>query len=307
MEKNGRCYELDNGNVKRLCLYANGKRGRVVMELHGEIMVEYDENGKVVYGGEYSGNMTTGFVRKTGGASVLIDMEGDVKRVVVNREKDPNGRILSTLDYNDVNRKNGSCFELKDGILKQVCLYRGRVLERVLLEIRGKTMTEYDEDGKKVYEGEYATTPLGYVREGKGKEFDRDGKTATYVGGWINGKRDGFGTAFKDSAAVFQGEWRKGEQLREHSKEYVERKRKWMKWLQIPAILLGFALCMFILYHLLFFLFMSLGSSQRIVFSNCEQYRHFPIWRQKAVKEVVFGNGCCSSASQLKMKSNAVA
>ena len=311
MEKNGRCYEFEGGSMKWLCLYRNGERERVLLEFNGKTMTEFDESGRVVYEGEYSGDITTGFARKVvekqpDEASVQIDMGGNEKMVVVNREKDRNGMILSMYDYNDANRRNGSCYELRDGTVKQVCVYKNRMLERVLLEISGKTMIEYNSNGEKVYEGEYGVTPLGYVREGEGKEFDRDGKTVVYIGGWINGKRDGFGTEFKDSAVVFRGEWRKGKRLGEHSKQYVDRKRKWMRWLRIPAIVLGLALCLFLLYHLLFFLFMSMGSYNRVVFSSCEQYRHFPVWRQKRVKEVVFENGCCYSVSKLRMKSSSI-
>jgi len=44
-------------------LFENGEMKRVVQEFNGGKMVEYDENGKKVYEGEYKGNVEKGFVR----------------------------------------------------------------------------------------------------------------------------------------------------------------------------------------------------------------------------------------------------
>ncbi|KAK8824807.1 hypothetical protein WA538_005473 [Blastocystis sp. DL] len=62
---NGMGYEKDgNGVMKRGCLFENGEMKRVVQEFDGGKMVEYDENGKKVYEGEYKGDVEKGFVRE---------------------------------------------------------------------------------------------------------------------------------------------------------------------------------------------------------------------------------------------------
>ena len=62
--KDGKGYERDgNGVMKRGCLFENGVMKRIVQEFNGGKMVEYDENGRKVYEGEYKGNVEKGFVR----------------------------------------------------------------------------------------------------------------------------------------------------------------------------------------------------------------------------------------------------
>ena len=62
---NGMGYEKDgSGVIKRWCLFENGEMKRVVQEFDGKTMVEYDDNGRKVYEGEYKGNVEKGFVRE---------------------------------------------------------------------------------------------------------------------------------------------------------------------------------------------------------------------------------------------------
>ena len=61
----------------------------------------------------------------------------------------------------------------------------------------------------------------GYVREGEGTEYQSDEKRALYLGGFKNGKRDGFGTEFKGFGPLYIGGWKNG--LRHgKGKEYDE-------------------------------------------------------------------------------------
>ena len=70
--------------------------------------------------------------------------------------------------------------------------YKNGEFTRVLKSISGSTMTEFDENGNKVYEGEYdERIENGLKRKGKGKEYEKDGKTLVYVGDWSNGKSGG--------------------------------------------------------------------------------------------------------------------
>ena len=63
MKKNGKCFEMENGRVKRVCLYEMDQMVRVMMEF-SSAMIENDEKGKKVYEGGFKGDMKSGFVRK---------------------------------------------------------------------------------------------------------------------------------------------------------------------------------------------------------------------------------------------------
>ena len=83
---NGMGYEKDeNGAMKRGCLFENGEMKRVVQEFDGGKMIEYDENGKKVYEGEYKGNVEKGFVREGRGKEF---------RMVEERKKPTNSHSL---------------------------------------------------------------------------------------------------------------------------------------------------------------------------------------------------------------------
>ena len=59
---------------------------------------------------------------------------------------------------------------------------------RCLLEMKGETFIEYNAERNKVYEGGYSgNAEMGFVREGRGVEFNR--LTVVYDGGWPNGNR----------------------------------------------------------------------------------------------------------------------
>ncbi|KNB43313.1 hypothetical protein JH06_5569 [Blastocystis sp. subtype 4] len=95
-------------------------------------------------------------------------------------------------------------------------------------------MIEYDVNGMRVYEGGFEGDMMkGFVREGEGKEYGNDGKSALYVGGWKNGLREGYGSEFKGYSALYVGEWKngmrdgKGKELNEN--EEVIRSGKWIK------------------------------------------------------------------------------
>ena len=46
--KNGKCFEMEDGKVKRVCVYEKGEMKRVIQEFSGSMMIEYN-NGKRVY------------------------------------------------------------------------------------------------------------------------------------------------------------------------------------------------------------------------------------------------------------------
>ena len=145
-----------------------------------------------------------------------------------------NGELLSVSEYDECGLlKNGKCFEYEGGRLVRECEYKNGVMMRVLRELKGEVMIEYDVNGMRVYEGGFEGDMMkGFVREGEGKEYGNDGKSALYVGGWKNGLREGYGSEFKDCFPVYIGEWKNGrrdgtgKELNEN--EEVVRSGKWI-------------------------------------------------------------------------------
>ena len=78
--RNGKCFELENGKVKRLCLYENGEMNRVIQEFNGSTMIEYDLRGQRVYEGGFKGDMKSGFVRDGFGKEYIV-VEEKVKSI----------------------------------------------------------------------------------------------------------------------------------------------------------------------------------------------------------------------------------
>ena len=224
--KNGVCFEVESGYLKRECVYENGMKKRVIREFTDNgLMRLFDDNGKKVYEGVWFGDMVNGFVIHP----EMERMDGFFKEVNMN------GDLLSVSEYDECGLlKNGKCFEYEGGRLVRECEYKNGVMMRVLREWKGECMIEYDVNGMRVYEGGFEGDMMkGFVREGEGKEYGIDGKSALYVGGWKNGLREGYGSEFKGYSPVYIGEWKNGmrdgygEELNEKGK--VTRRGKWIK------------------------------------------------------------------------------
>ena len=172
-------------------MYENGRMKRVVQEFNGKEMIEYDENGKKVYEGGFNG-----FDRNGNGYCFNVDgkdMEyclyenGELKRVIQMfkgnemTENDANGKRVYVGGYaGDMKNgfvRNGRGYCISDEIAKQYCEFENGKMKRVIQEFNGKEMTEYNENGVMSYLGEWkGDMKSGFVREGKGIEYGKDGK-----------------------------------------------------------------------------------------------------------------------------------
>ena len=221
--KNGICFEYKGRKVKKECVYENGIKKRVIREFIGRKMILFDDNGKKLYEGVWFGGVVNGF----GIHPRMKGMKGFFKEI------NKKGDLLSISEYDKHELlKNGKCFEYEGGRLVRECEYKNGVMMRVLREWKGEVMIEYDVNGTRIYEGGFEGDMMkGFVREGEGTEYRIDGKSALYVGGWKNGKRDGYGSEFKDCFPVYIGEWKNGmrdgmgEALNENGE--VVRRGKW--------------------------------------------------------------------------------
>ena len=220
------------GEVIKTNVYGNTLlKGRVSKGKEVGIWIEYDDDGNEIWRGFYRNGKRYVTLNKQSG------MEGFFK------EKNEKGELLSVSEYDDNWIKNGRCFEYEDERVVRECEYKNGRMIGVLREWKGEVMTEYDENGMKVYEGEFEREIVkgefereivkGFVREGKGKEYGSDGKSILYNGGWKNGLREGYGSEFKGYFAVYIGEWKNG--LRDgdgrelNEKGEVVRSGRWVK------------------------------------------------------------------------------
>ena len=192
--KNGICFEVESGHLKRECVYENGRMKRVIREFIGRRMILFDDNGKKVYEGVWFGDMVNGFVIHP----EMERMDGFFKEVNMN------GDLLSVSEYDESGLlKNGKCFEYEGGRMVRECEYKNGVMMRVLREWKGECMIEYDDNGMRVYEGGFEGDMMkGFVREGKGKEYGDDGNEFLYSTGYLNGTKDGKGRSLKSDISA---------------------------------------------------------------------------------------------------------
>ena len=142
MKKNGKCFEMENGTVKRVCLYEMDRLVRVMMEFNGSAMIENNEKGKKVYEGGFKGDMKSGFVREG---------KGKEYGVVFATNRNESMTLIGT--WKD-GKKNGEFFEVDmNGTVKRKCLYANNELNRVIQEFNGTIMIEYGSNGKRIYKG----------------------------------------------------------------------------------------------------------------------------------------------------------
>ena len=227
-KKNGMCYMIERGMIKRVCMMSNGKEVSVLREIEGDRMIEYDERGNKRYEGGWNGDWIEG-VKRDGNGKEYDDKgdviyEGEWKRgercVVLMKvkkgkmkgmieEKKRDGELLSVGKFKK-GMKDGRCFEYKNGVLMRECVYEKNKMKEVLREWKGDVMIEYDK-GMRVYEGGWkGSIEDGFVREGEGKEYDHDGKELVYSGGFVNGVREGMGRILKNGLVIYDGEMKFG-------------------------------------------------------------------------------------------------
>ena len=250
--RNGKCIEMEDGKVKRVCLYEYDHLVRVIIEFDGSTMIQYNRFRNPIYEGEFKTYTKGGIVREGRGSE--LDDNGRLKRVCL-FENDEIKQVLQEFngdtmtEHNDCGKRmyigeftgdwksgfkrngRGYCLDEKETV-KQYCEFENGVVTRVLQSFDGPTMTEYDNNGIVCYIGEWkGDIKNGFVREGRGKEYDEDGKTLMYSGEWKNGDMDGKGMRYHHGHVLYIGEWKcgmrngKGEELNESGE--VVFKGKW--------------------------------------------------------------------------------
>ena len=167
-DKNGRCFEYENGSLKSECVYDNGLKKHIIREFVDGEMILYGSYRNKVYEGAYYGDKKSGFLCH----EPMEGMNGFFKEV------DFNHRLVAINQYDETNiYRNGKCFQLENGSVKRVCFYHNDRLVRIFQEFNGSTMIQYNRHRNLVYEGGFiGDMKNGFMREGKGNEIVMNGK-----------------------------------------------------------------------------------------------------------------------------------
>ena len=139
-------------------------RGHLVNGVEDGLFEEYDANKNVVWRGFYQNGRRLMEVRRKG----LMANAADPTSVM-----------------------SGEFYEMdENGNVRYCCTYANGMRIAVLASYMNNVMTEYDANGKRVYEGGFmGDTVNGFLRNGKGTEYANNGETVLYSGDWKNGKR----------------------------------------------------------------------------------------------------------------------
>ncbi len=199
--KNGKCYTFTNNQLVKEYFYVNGEE-KPVHEFHDNNMIVYNASGCIIYDGPFVGDMIHGFFVHPH----MEEMPGYYQEI------DERKVLVSVSQYDALNvEKEGRCYEFENGHVSRICEYHANELQRILIELKGDIMIEYDEHGIRHYEGGYGgDMKTGYFRKDEGTEYQEDGETALYVGHFDNGLRNGYGTEYHEGLPLYIGEWKDG-------------------------------------------------------------------------------------------------
>ena len=161
---------------------------------------EKDVNGNVIFDGFYEKGVKRKLVK-------MDEMDGYWKEL----DENDDDKVLSVSKRDEYGRKYGICyFYNEDDTINRMSEWKKGEEKCVIKQFNGNQMVEY-KNGTKRYEGEYANSMrYNYERNGKGKEYSKNGKTMIYQGIFVNGKRNGRGTSYHNRKVKYDGEWING-------------------------------------------------------------------------------------------------
>lgn len=213
--------------IRKGCLHEGRKSG---------LFIEFDDKGLELSRRFYRNGLLISNLKKSEQLEGYFD------------EIDANGNTLTTSQYTaDRTHKEGICYEYENGVYSKK--YRYKNDERLLLmsEFKGDIMIEYDDKGKRIYQGGYVLDKTkGFLRNGEGSEYMSDGESALYIGHFEKGMRSGEGTLYRDGYPQYIGEWKyglKNGQGKEYDKNgNVVRQGTWNNGINSNQIMLAIVL-----------------------------------------------------------------
>ena len=288
MKKNGKCFELENGKVKRVCLYKADRLVRVMIVFNGSTMTEYDSSGREVYEGGFRMSAKYEIVREGNGKEYVLQEVSS--KGVAGR----NG-ITSLVGEWRKGKKNGKLYEVgEDDSVIRVCIYENDQMIRVVQEFHDAVMIEYNNNGKRVYEGGFkGDRKNGFTKEGDGIEYDGESRVALYSGQWKNGEREGLGTEYHDGYALYTGEWRHG--MRNGRGKEMDEKGKviysGLWWNGIRSSVFSAATIIVALSAVVAIISLVAGAILRaysVTINDCDQMNQYSVHRSNLAKSLSF-------------------
>ena len=211
-DKNGRCWEYENGRWVSEWVYENGMRGRCVREYRDAMMVVYDENGektKVRKMNEWDGmrmreRLDTLMKEKNDDSMMEYDIETgrecgvwkkEEKCYAIKRGHEENRVVVADLKTHEMRVYDGDDWKEseQDGVDCIDLGANGKRWEGGVRDVKpfGSGMM-YDEEGKKEYEG----FMVDGMKNCKGIEYYNDIERIEYEGCFYEGKRFGKGVLY---------------------------------------------------------------------------------------------------------------
>ena len=189
-KRTGHGVEFVNGHVVYDGNYENDQRNG-----YG---IEYDDENQIAFEGEWVNN-------NRGLKSVIRTKKGE--RRLIEKDEAGNDRFIGGCKENSLERDGfGTEFDAEGNPIFEG-IYKDNALERKVKEFKGKEIVLYDEEGKKVYEGEYLNKKeRHYPANGQGKEFKNG--VMVYKGQFKNGVREGKGCSYyANHCLMYDGYW----------------------------------------------------------------------------------------------------
>ena len=193
-QKEGICYFYDDDEqIERISEWKEGK----VISTSGYCNI-YDEPRKVWYKGYFDDGKRVHTVPLEERRGYWKECNEDNKLVCICC-KDKEGKY------------DGICYLYSNEKLNRISYWEHGKEVRVIKQFNGLTMTEFDDEGQKRYEGGYnELVRWVYLRHGIGEEYDSDGRTLLFKGTYYNGRRHGKGTSYKNNEVNKKTTWLTG-------------------------------------------------------------------------------------------------
>ena len=216
-------------------------------------------------------------------------------------ERSRTGELIG-LSHFDVIKvcRDGLSYKFKDGKVSRVCTYRDGVFERVVMEMNGDTLVEYDESGNKIYEGGFSgSVETGFRRDERRTRPAGDGDATMYNGG-ANSQQT-IDIESQDSPSTFQGFWKnavegvKGMKVLSLKKGGSFKWPSWGNWALIAVVVLVVIIVIISA--------SSRKSTPEVTVTSCKQWESISKKRNSYQKVVIDSKLDCSSFDLSKFKS----
>lgn len=181
----GEVFVYDGKKVKEVYACENGVAKGKVREFQGPIMLEFDANSQIIYQGGFRGDVSEGYRHAGKNMAFQYGTDGTIREF-----------IAGVLVYEGEYTWNGSLYQrhglgrvFTSSTVSYTAMFENGIQKRILQQMEGEVMKEFDEDGKVVYKGGFERIGKNYKRKGKGVVYDYVGRIVKEVYACENGEK----------------------------------------------------------------------------------------------------------------------